>query len=172
MDVEYEIKYSKRKTLAITVKNDCSVLISAPFNTPFCQIESYVHKNRVWIDSKLALMKKHIEKYPLLSKNDLEILRAEAKAYLPARVKYFADKMNVVPAGVKITSANRRFGSCSHKNGLCFSLHLMRYPKEAIDYVVVHELSHIVEKNHGEGFYRLVESVLPDYKERRKLLKA
>ncbi|NLL90891.1 MAG: M48 family metallopeptidase [Ruminococcaceae bacterium] len=170
MDLGYEIKYSKRKTLAITIKNDCSVLVSAPLDTPFCYIESFVQKNKVWIASKLERMKKHIEKYPLLNKDDMEKLRAEAKAYIPARVEYFAGKMNVMPSGVKITSARKRFGSCNQKNALCFSLYLMRYPKEAIDYVVVHELSHILEKNHGKGFYRIVESILPDYKERRKLL--
>ena len=47
----------------------------------------------------------------------------------------------------------------------------MRYPEEAIDYVVVHELAHIRHKNHGEAFYQLIASVLPDYKERIKLLK-
>ena len=170
MGIEYRIKYSKRKTIVITVDNDCNVIVYAPLNIPFSYIESFVQKNRIWINSKSKLIKKHNEKYPLLDKNDLEALRANAKAYLPARVKYFADKMNVVPSGVKIKSARKRFGSCSHKNSLCFSLYLMRYPKEAIDYVVVHELSHIVEKNHGKNFYKLVESVLPDHKERRMLL--
>ena len=48
---------------------------------------------------------------------------------------------------------------------------LMRYPEAAVDYVVVHELAHIRYKNHGPAFYRLIASVLPDYKERIKLLK-
>ena len=47
----------------------------------------------------------------------------------------------------------------------------MRYPEAAVDYVVVHELAHIRYKNHGPAFYRLIASVLPDYKERIKLLK-
>ena len=47
----------------------------------------------------------------------------------------------------------------------------MLYPPEAIDYVIVHELAHIVHKNHGAGFYALVAKYLPDYKEREKMLK-
>ena len=47
----------------------------------------------------------------------------------------------------------------------------MLYPEEAIDYVVVHELAHLVEMNHSPRFYKIVEAVLPDYKERKKLLK-
>ena len=47
----------------------------------------------------------------------------------------------------------------------------MQYPPEAIDYVVVHELAHIIYKNHGKDFYKLIEKYLPDYKKREKLLK-
>lgn len=65
----------------------------------------------------------------------------------------------------------KRFGSCSASNRLCFAWRLMRYPEAAVDYVVVHELAHIRYKNHGPAFYRLIASVLPDYKERIKLLK-
>ena len=73
--------------------------------------------------------------------------------------------------GVKITTAQKRYGSCSGKNSLCFSCFLMRQPEAAIDLVVVHELCHIREKNHGPAFYALLARYLPDYKERKKLLK-
>ena len=79
--------------------------------------------------------------------------------------------MGVTPTGLKITTARKRYGSCSGKNSLCFSCFLMRYPEEAIDLVVVHELCHIKVKNHSRDFYALLEQYLPDYKERKKLLK-
>ena len=72
---------------------------------------------------------------------------------------------------MKITSARKRFGSCSGKNSLCFSYWLMLYPQEAVDYVIVHELAHIVHKNHSAAFYRLIGQYLPDYRERIKMLK-
>ena len=78
--------------------------------------------------------------------------------------------MGVTPAGIKITAARKRYGSCSGKNSLCFSCFLMRCPEEAVDLVVVHELCHILEKNHGPRCYALLERVLPDYRERKKLL--
>lgn len=79
--------------------------------------------------------------------------------------------MGVSPTGIKITSAKKRFGSCSGKNSLCFSFMLMQYPEEAVDYVVVHELAHIRHHNHSRDFYRFIEKYMPDYKEREKLLK-
>ena len=79
--------------------------------------------------------------------------------------------MGLTPAGISITGAEKRFGSCSGKNRLCFSWRLMLYPPEAVDYVVVHELAHIRHKNHGRDFYALVASILPDYRQREALLR-
>ena len=98
-------------------------------------------------------------------------LRTLAREALPRREAHFAALMGVEPAGVRITSARTRFGSCSGRNSLCFSWRLMAYPPEAVDYVVVHELAHITVKNHSPAFYRVVERYLPDWRQRRELLK-
>ena len=79
--------------------------------------------------------------------------------------------MGLTPAAVTITGARKRFGSCSASNRICYSWRLMQYPEEAVDYVVVHELAHILHKNHGKAFYACVEEVLPDWRERRRLLR-
>ena len=72
---------------------------------------------------------------------------------------------------ITITSAKTRFGSCTSQKNISYSYRLMLYPKEAREYVVVHELAHTFEMNHSRGFYAIIEKVLPDYKERKKLLK-
>ena len=102
---------------------------------------------------------------------DQEVLRQKARQTLPPLVHFWARQMGVTPTGVKITAARSRFGSCSGKNSLCFSLYLMEYPEEAAEAVVVHELAHIRHKNHGPDFYALVRGTLPDYDARIKLLK-
>ncbi|MEG1869673.1 MAG: M48 family metallopeptidase, partial [Oscillospiraceae bacterium] len=72
---------------------------------------------------------------------------------------------------IKITSANGRWGSCSWKNSLCFPYKIMLLPEELIDYIVVHELAHIREKNHSKNFYAEVEKYMPNYKQCIKQLK-
>ena len=94
-----------------------------------------------------------------------------AKAILPSKIERYAQRMDVEPTGLTITSAKTRFGSCSGKNRLSFSWRLMAYPEAAIDYVVVHELAHIRYKDHSRAFYGFIESVLPDYRDRIRLLK-
>ena len=112
-----------------------------------------------------------IRQFPRLTPEQEREYRRRAAEILPQRVAHYAPLMGVTPTGVKITSARTRFGSCSGKNSLCFSWRLMLYPAEAVDYVVVHELAHIRHHNHSKSFWRTVEQFMPDYKERRKLLK-
>jgi predicted metal-dependent hydrolase len=94
-----------------------------------------------------------------------------AREILPERVEYFSAIMGVKPTHVSINEAKTRFGSCSEKRRINFSCRVMRYPSEAIDYVVVHELAHLKFLNHSREFWAFVESILPDYKARKGLLK-
>lgn len=102
---------------------------------------------------------------------DIAALKERARQVLPPLVAAWSQKTGLCPTGVKITSARKRYGSCSGTNSLCFSCFLMNSPPQAIEAVVVHELCHIREKNHGPRFYALLEHYLPDYRARRKLLK-
>jgi predicted metal-dependent hydrolase len=97
--------------------------------------------------------------------------RREAAAYLPSRVARFSAPWGLTAAGVRISGARHRWGSCSFHNTLSFAWRLVMAPPEVIDYVVVHELAHIREKNHGRGFWRMVEAMMPDYAAHRSWLK-
>ena len=108
---------------------------------------------------------------PALSRAELDALKAKARALLLPRVAYWSQRMGLTPAGVKITSARTRYGSCSGKNSLCFSCFLAEAPEAAVDLVVVHELCHIRVKNHGPDFYALLERTLPDWRARKALLR-
>lgn len=93
------------------------------------------------------------------------------KPFLPSAVERFAPLVGKAPQQVRITSAKTRWGSCSAKGGLNFSWRLLCAPPEAMDYVVVHELAHLIEFNHSSRFWAIVEGILPDYKARRQSLK-
>lgn len=172
MIYNYTIIRSKRKTLAIEITKEPAVVIRAPLHASKQDIEKMISKHGTWIQSHLDKQRLRNEAMPEPSPEEQKLLRQQAKEHIPARVAFFSRIMALDPAAVTITSAAKRFGSCSGKNRLSFSWRLMRYPDPAIDYVVVHELAHIRHKNHGREFYALIESVLPDYKERKKLLKS
>ncbi len=134
------------------------------------EIDKFAQKHEKWYfehRKKLAETQKKREIKP----EEEKVLKTMALPYLTKRTEHYSVLMGLKPVGIKITSAQKRFGSCSGKNSICYSWRLMKYPKEAIDYVVVHELAHIKYKNHGKEFYTLIEKYLPDYKKREKLLK-
>lgn len=167
----YELIRSRRRTLALEITRDCRVLVRAPLRTSQARIDAFVSAHQDWIARHLERQRRRAAAAPPPTEADIAALKARAREVLPPKVDYWAGVMGVHPTGMKITAAQRRYGSCSGKNSLCFSCFLMRQPEAAIDLVVVHELCHIREKNHGPAFYALLAQYLPDYKERKKLLR-
>ncbi len=168
--IDYKLTRSKRKTLCLSVKNG-QVIVKAPLYTPKREIDSFVQSHISWIEKRLSENTVTPLNREIGALEEKE-LRKKAKVYLKGRLDYYSSVMGLKYTGLKITSAQHRYGSCSPKNSICFSFRLMLYPQEAIDYVVVHELAHIKIKNHSKSFYALVEKYLPDYKLREKILKS
>lgn len=171
MTHDYTVIYSKRKTMALEITKDLRIIVRSPMRASTRDIARMVQTHAQWIESHLETQRKRLEARPALTKDEEANLRRLAKEIIPLKVAYYGRLMNLEPSGITITSAEKRFGSCSPKNRLAFSWRLLRYPEAAVDYVVVHELAHIPHKNHGKAFYALIEAFLPDYKERKKLLK-
>lgn len=96
--------------------------------------------------------------------------REKAKEIINERVGYYHYVIGVKPAKVTIKEQKKRWGSCSSLGNLNFNWKLIMAPPAVIDYVVVHEMAHLVHLNHSRDFWNLVESILPDYKERKKWL--
>jgi predicted metal-dependent hydrolase len=168
----YELIRSRRKTLALEITPDCRVVVRAPMGLPKARIDAFVAGHRAWITCHLERQRQRRAALPPPpTPEETAALKARAQAILPDKVAFWAKIMDVCPTGVKITQARKRYGSCSGRNGLCFSCYLMSCPEEAIDLVVVHELCHILEKNHGPRFYALLARYLPDWAERKKLLR-
>jgi predicted metal-dependent hydrolase len=88
--------------------------------------------------------------------------RKEARKYLPERLNEFSRKYQLPYNRVIIKNNKSRWGSCSQKNNINLSLHLMRLPDHLIDYILLHELVHTVHKNHGKRFWKKMEMVCPN----------
>lgn len=163
----YRLVRSDRKTVGLTVSRAGEVVIRAPRRLPLAQIEETVRQNRDWLEAAVARVR---SAPPLPDADRQKQLRERAKQVLPALVARWAARTGLHPTSLRVTAAKGRFGSCSGRNGVCFSLFLMQYPSEAVEYVVVHELCHIRHHNHSREFWALVGQYLPDYRERKALL--
>ncbi len=88
-----------------------------------------------------------------------QVLRLEARRVLPAKTAFFARQHGLTYNSVKIGSSRGRWGSCSTRKDISYSLFLMLLPERLIDYVVLHELAHTVEMNHSDRFWQLLEQM-------------
>ncbi len=168
--MEYTLIYSDRKTISISVKGG-AVTVRAPLRASKEIIESFIIKNKKWIETHIEKERVRIDKFESISEKDIKELKKTAKQYLSEKTEYYANIMGLKYGRITITSAKTRFGSCSSKGNISYSYRLMLYPEAARDYVVVHELAHLVEMNHSKRFYAIIEKVMTDYKIRKRMLK-
>lgn len=97
--------------------------------------------------------------------------RKQAAELLPKKAEKFAERLNVRYKGIAIKDQKSRFGSCSSRGNLNFNFRILMAPEKVCDYVIWHELCHLVHMNHSEQFWQLVASVCPEYKVYKQWLK-
>lgn len=164
MKFSYTVTRSKRKTIAIQVDIDCNIMVKAPYSVSDEKITAFVDSKKQWLEKTIIQQKEKKKNQPAFTDEQLTRMRQRAKQIIPPKVEYYSKIMGVTPTSVKINSAKTRYGSCSGKNSLNFSLYLMAKDERFIDYVVIHELAHINHHNHSKEFYEFIEKFMPDYK--------
>lgn len=88
------------------------------------------------------------------------------------RIDIYAKKLGVTPNIVKVNDKKTSWGSCTSHGNIYINYRLLLAPIDVIDYVLIHELCHLKEMNHSNRFWNLVETIVPDYKEKRDWLRA
>lgn len=169
-----KVTRSRRKTISIEVGPDGLLRVRAPYFTTNFEIDRFIRRNRNWIIRQMDLAdKKAVARAAIvpLTAQEIDLLAEQALKELPPRVRSFASQMGVTYGRVTIRNQRTRWGSCSTKGNINLNCLLMLVPHEIQDYVLVHELAHLREMNHSPRFWAIVESVLPDYKLRRKWLR-
>jgi len=97
--------------------------------------------------------------------------RDRAEDRLREKTARYAKILGALPQSVKVCEFKSRWGSCSVRGDISFNWRIIVAPHRIADYVVVHELSHLVKHDHSEDFWKTIERVLPDYRERKEWLK-
>ncbi len=175
------IKFVFRKNalsryIRISIKPDKYVLVSMPKRASFCAARKFAIDN---IDEiKNALDKIKPKKYVLdgvefdTSSNYVLALKKKAKEILPKRLDELALRYGYKYNKVALKYMKTRWGSCSFKNNINLNVSLVTLDSKLIDYVLLHELVHTVEKNHAKTFWARINSHMPDARQRQKILKS
>jgi len=127
-------------------------------------IKSVVSGNRITVWFPDHTQAEHPKIQQVIRKAVIEAWRIEAKKYLPERVHELASRFNFNYNKLTVKNAQTRWGSCSASNNINLNLQLMRLPDRLIDYVILHELTHTVHKNHQKSFWNALENAFPGAK--------
>ena len=165
---------SSRKTLAVQIRADGTVIARAPLRMPKERILGFLSEKASWICTQQGRMQER-EKMRQQACIHLDAaqekeLRERAKAVLAQRTAYFARQIGVTYGRITVRDQKTRWGSCSQTGNLNFNFRRILAPSEVLDYVVVHELCHRRQMNHSAQFWQEVAQVLPDYRKRKAWL--
>ena len=169
-NIPYRVIRSSRRTISVQIASSGEVLVRCPRRMSNADIRRFVESKSGWIE-------KHLEKrtaaarLPVFTDEQLQVLARQARQTIPERVAHFAPLVGVTYGRITIRSQHTLWGSCSSKGNLNFNCLLMLTPPEVLDYVVVHELCHLLERGHGPRFHALMGTFMPDWKERRAKLR-
>lgn len=160
--MEYKIQYSKIKNIYIQIKEG-KVIVKASKRVTREEIEKILKNKEKWINKSLDKDRKKGQKENLYTKDEfIKIVESTTKELI--------ELTNLKPNNIRIRDISYAWGSCSTNKNITISLKLIKYSKEAIKYVILHELCHLKYMNHSKNFWNLVEKYMPDYKEIKKSL--
>ncbi|GAA8318609.1 M48 family metallopeptidase [Helicobacter pylori] len=181
-------KSEKIKTLSLNITPSLEVILKMPNSCPQNRVHAFLKEQEAWLkktlsamQEKYSLLHSHLETYQnkilvfdeVKNANDYTLteLKKILKTYLEQQLPLIAQKMQTSYTHFSIRNNAKVLGSCSYHNRLSFALLLVCAQKEAIDYVIIHELAHTIHKNHSKNFWRCVKTFCPNYRALRERLK-
>lgn len=166
--MDYKLTRKRNMKRIVLRVRDGAVLVSAPPRVSKKLIDEFVQSKQKWINEQLA--KPPTPRHKFKEFTDSECL---AKFNQIAATVYplVAGKIKPQPQ-LHVKNYKSRWGVCCHKRGyIILNKQLFAQPTPAIEYVILHEYIHFLAPNHGAKFHKIMASLMPDYKERSRMLK-
>lgn len=190
INFQYTLIRTKRKTIALIIKPDGQVFVRAPLRASEKRIQLFLETKVDWVERHLQTIKtREIEAISWYLWGDevseFDFLNQKPEVdlyhYINQRIPFYIHKIGLknIDYKVSIKTYKSKWGSCKHKKTLfsksyilSFNQKLLHFPKSVVDYVIAHEVSHILQPNHSRNFWSLVESLDPNFKTHKKILRS
>ncbi len=180
--IHYTLIRSARRTMSVEIGEEGNVIVRAPYRLSESRIQAFLQEKAAWIfknTEKVIRRKQRVDQIhaatPVYSPEEAARLEAfyrkKAREVITSRVEYYSPMIGKPYQGISIRDQKTRWGSCSSKGNLNFNWRLILAPPQVLDYVVVHELCHLLHMDHSPAFWQEVERICPDYKVCRRWLK-
>ena len=164
---------SKRaKRIVISVKPFQGVRVAVPYTSSSKKAEEFVNTKIAWIKKQLEKMKRYERRYNDNLGNADYIDKVKAKTTLVKKLQLLANKYGFSYNRVFIRNQKTRWGSCSSKNNISLNMKLVRLPDELVDYVILHELTHTIIKDHSKAFWAEMDKLVGNRKQMSSRLRS
>lgn len=149
------------------------VVVSAPVRVRDAEIEGLIRSKRAWIEAKRREIAQTPSAAAAQATPDEEAAwRTVVEACVPVLIERWEPVLGVKAGKLAYRNMTSRWGSCQPATGrICINIRLALYPPECLEYVVVHELCHLIERGHGPRFKGLLDAAMPDWRARRDKLR-
>ncbi len=170
-NIKYKLKNSyKAKSIRLAIYPDKNIVVTKPFFCSKKMVDKFLKNKRPWIEKKLKQIDA-LPKRPHYSKKHYLENKEKARYLINNKLEYYSNLYNFKYNRVSIRSQKTRWGSCSKNNNLNFNYKIILLPEHLQDYIIIHELCHLIELNHSKKFWLLVEKICPNYVECKRQLK-
>lgn len=173
-DIEIHLQHKRVKNLNLRIARDGDhVEVSAPTWMTKADVVDFVRRKRDWIETQMArVAATPMARASQASPAEVARWRAVVQACVPALIAAWEPIMGVKVGSLAYRNMTSRWGSCQPSTGrICINVRLALYPPDCLEYVVVHELCHLLERGHGPRFHQLMDHFMPDWKQRRDKLR-
>ena len=155
----------------MAVYGNGEVLVTVPYGVSDLVVQKFVYEKSAWIMRKINIFRQYDFGVDVYDKDNFAKYKNSAGILINKRILHFNRDGVFCINDVCVRKQKTRWGSCSQKGNLNFNYKILFLPKKLQDYIVVHELCHLKEFNHSQNFWKLVGSILPEYKDLRADLK-
>lgn len=165
--MEYKIVRSKRKTISLVVKKDCTVEVRAPYRVSESRLKEFVTQKKDWINNAIKHQSStlHMSDIP---QHMFDSIKDKTTEKVNEFVKNF---QGTKPLKLSVKKQKTIWGSCNSDGKIYINAYASVLPDPLFDYVMVHELCHLIYLDHSREFWKLVEKYIPDWKKRKEALK-
>ena len=162
---------SRRRSIGLSITRDAQLIVRAPHWVSTEHINKLIVQKESWIKRKQEQLRSRANQRLNLSPEEKASHQSRAIAVISERVQLYAKQLGLSYRSIGIGSARTRWGSCSSMGNLRFNWALILAPERVLDYVVVHELTHLRQMNHSARFWAELGKVIPDYRQDETWLK-
>lgn len=160
------------KNVNLRVRQDGIVAISAPVHVPYRDIVTFVREKRTWIErAQEHVAQEKDDPFESATEEERAQWKSIVAAFAVPLIQKWEPVLGVKAGKLAFRNMKSRWGSCQPSTGrICLNTRLALYPPACLEYVVVHELCHLIVRGHSKDFYALLDQALPDWRQARSRL--